>query len=170
MQAALPFLPAFLFLVLCPAALPVTAGELSVLKCLGQHGEPVYTSRAQCPGAAETLDVRVMAAPEPASPSPALPAAATASPRARTKGSPRPRPSEASSWRCQSGKAVWYQHQPCASSEGKSSRKQPVRGERVARSHACREISRPAALLRRGSDRDQRAGPYERAVGRDPCR
>jgi hypothetical protein len=171
MPAALPFLPAFLFLVLAAAAHPAIAGEPTVLKCVGEHGELVYTSsRAQCPGAAAALAVRGIEAKEARSRLPAPTVAAKAKHPLRAKASSGIRRAEASSWRCQSGQAVWYQHQPCARSAGKIRPKQPVRGERVTRSHACREISRPAALLRRGSEHDERAGPYERAVGRDPCR
>ncbi len=146
------------------------AQTLTVLQCRGLHGEPVYTTRPQCPGAVEPLIVHSLEIP-PAVIQPvpvAKPAAPPASSRRSTgRGGAT---SEPASWRCQSGTAVWYQHQPCAGSTGKSSRKEQVRGERVSRSHACREISRPAAALRRGSEHDQRAGPYERAVGRDPCR
>ena len=159
-----------LLLLLSLIGMTAEAQTLTVLQCRGLHGEPVYTTRPQCPGAVEPLIVHSLEVP-PAVIQP-VPLAASPAPssRGRRSGGRGAAAPEPASWRCQSGSAVWYQHQPCAGSAGKGSRKEQVRGERVARSHACREISRPAAALRRGSERDQRAGPYERAVGRDPCR
>lgn len=167
MRLAQLILPSILALGL---AAPANAGTLSVLKCRGEHGEPVYTSRAQCPGAASALAVHAIEAPvATASPTPPEAATRTAT-RARPARSPRPPRPEASSWRCQSGSAVWYQHQPCSAGGHKGGGRDAVRGERIARRLACREISRPAAALRKGRERDERTEPYARALGRDPCR
>ena len=79
----------------------------------------------------------------------------------RTRQAPRAR---VESYRCSAGARVWYQHDRCSGARGEA-----VRSERIARSEACREINRPAASLRRGSERDGRASPYDKAMGRDPC-
>ena len=71
------------------------------------------------------------------------------------------------SYLCTAGAQSWYQHSPC---RGIGEKGVAVRQSQVPREQACREIARPAALLRGGSQRDERAGPYARAMGRDPCR
>ena len=83
----------------------------------------------------------------------------------KNRSGPRRAPrARVESYRCSAGARVWYQHDRCSGARGEA-----VRSVRIARSEACREINRPAASLRRGSERDGRASPYEKAMGRDPC-
>ena len=134
-------------------------------ECLGAHGERMFSDRADC-GAA---DVREWSLP--------LPPAAENSPavdsypkqrRRQARGGNRVHTARSpDSYQCTAGDQVWYQHSPCRGSGAKG---ESVRQTRVSRRQACREVDRPAAVLRLGSQRDERAGPYARATGRDPCR
>lgn len=156
-----------LLLLVCGAA---NAAELRVAECRGAHGERVFSDRAHC--ASERIREWILAAP-PASPSPAPPAASEPdSPRHQRRGSglSTARADQRESYRCSTPSRTWYQHTPCRAGAGRGKQRETVKQTRVSRAQACREIDRPAALLRRGSQQDQRAGPYEKATGRDPCR
>ena len=152
----------------------VSAASVTVHECPGQDGERVFSDRPSC--AASALRTLVL---EAADASPLPPAANGSAPTARARApvTARTRSTRATagpqSYLCEAGDQRWYQHNPCSAtlaSTGKSRTKQRVHQSRVPRAQACREISRPAALVRRGSERDERAGPYARATGRDPCR
>lgn len=152
----------------------VSAATVTIHECPGQDGERVFSDRPFC--AADALRTLVLDVPI-SQPPPPEPTRSAPTARSRSSVTTRPRSSrtsaEAQSYLCESGDQRWYQHNPCGAtlaSTGKSRTKQQVRQSRVPRAQACREISRPAALLRRGSERDERAGPYARATGRDPCR
>lgn len=156
-----------LLLLVCGAA---NAAELRVAECRGAHGERVFSDRAHC--ASERIREWILAAP-PASPSPAPPASSEPdSPRHQRRGSglSTARADQRESYRCSTPSRTWYQHTPCRAGAGRGKQRETVKQTRVSRVQACREIDRPAALLRRGSQQDQRAGPYEKATGRDPCR
>jgi len=161
-------------LLMLAAALSLNAETLTVHECLGSHGERVFSDRGAC--AASALRTLVLDAPE-AAPHPVTVSAPAPARRQRvatsTRSRARAQPAEPQSYLCESGSQRWYQHEPCSATvagTGKSRSKQRVHQSRVSRDLACREVRRPAALLRRGSERDERAGPYARATGRDPCR
>lgn len=152
----------------------VSAATVTVHECPGQDGERVFSDRPSC--AADALRTLVLAVPI-AQPPPPEPAQSAPTARSRSSATPRSgstgTTAAAQSYLCESGDQRWYQHHPCSAAvagTGKSRTKQRVQQSRVPRAQACREISRPAALLRRGSEHDERAGPYARATGRDPCR
>lgn len=151
-----------------------SAATVTVHECPGHHGERVFSDRPSC--ARDALRTLVLEVP-PAQPLPPEPARSAPDARSQRSATTRPRSTRAAaapqSYLCESGDQRWYQHNPCSASvagTGKSRTKQRVHQSRVPRAQACREISRPAALLRRGSEHDERVGPYARATGRDPCR
>lgn len=142
------------------------AHALSVRECIGAHGERVFSDRGDC------TEVRRWQLAEP--PPFLAPAAAVEPPwrpaRARGGHSQAAR-DHRESFLCSTPSRNWYQHTPCRiDSTGARGKRESVRQRRISRVQACREIERPAAALRRGSERDQRAGPYDKAMGRDPCR
>jgi hypothetical protein len=154
-----------LSLLLTVCAATATAAEIKFSECRGAHGERVFSDSPDCASAS----VREWSLPLPAiAPTPAAkrkdqPATrrqGSSNRRARTKSAPE-------SYLCSAGGRSWYQHSACRSSGEKG---ESVRQTRVPRQQACREIARPAAALRGGNERDERAGPYARATGRDPCR
>jgi hypothetical protein len=154
------------------------AAALTVHECRGQHGERIFTDRAVCAhSAVRTLVLSVAPAP-PASATVTPPRGERMTSTSQRRRAPATSPARPDSYRCDSGGRSWYQHSPCSAGAdrtgkaGKSSRKgtEKVRQTRVSRAQACREIDRPAALLRAGSERDERAGPYAKATGRNPCR
>lgn len=153
---------ALLSALLLASELP--AGTLRVSECRGAHGERVFSDR-DCPGPAlRTLELRVPAMPAVA------PAEASRPPRTRARQArPARAPRAAESFLCSTPTRSWYQHRPCREDSGPRGRRESLRQQRVGRAEACREIARPAAALRRGSERDERAGPYAKAMGRDPC-
>lgn len=159
--------------LLCGASL-LSAATVTIHECPGQGGERVFSDRPSC--AADALRTLVLEVPVAQTPPPE-PTRSAPTARSRSSATNRPRSTRTSaaaqSYLCESGEQRWYQHNPCSATlagTGKSRTKQRVRQSRVPREQACREITRPAALLRRGSERDERAGPYARATGRDPCR
>ncbi len=154
-----------LLLTICCAG--SMAAEIRVSECRGVHGERVFSDSAECAGAS----VRQWILPlQPATAAPAVAGDDDQKPQrlsqSRVNRSARAtRPPD--SYQCSTGDQTWYQHGPCRSAGGRAG---SVRQARVSREHACREIERPASALRNGSERDERAGPYARASGRDPCR
>lgn len=121
----------------------------------------------------------------------AAPAAITAAPPA-TEPEPEPAPAISAqppatavvaprSWRCEvENGEVFYRHDGCPDSlsdpqvliapDGSAMaypRTLWVRAESIDRASACRAIGRSGRL---GSERDQRAQPYEKLSGRDLCR
>jgi hypothetical protein len=157
-------LPAVLLLLLLSCRVGVAATEIRVSECLGAHGERVFSDSAGC----ATEKVREWTLPLPPVAAAGTPDSVEPARPKRTSGGSRSRPSKPeASYLCSAGNRSWYQHSPCRSGGTEGER---VRQERVSRQHACEEIARPASLLRRGSEGDERAGPYARASGRDPCR
>lgn len=158
------FLRFHLCLWLAAAGASHAATRLQVSECIGSHGERVF-SDADC-GADHVREWSLALPPS----TPRIPEPVAERPPNRRQSRSR-RPAQAAdrgdSFQCTAGGQSWYQHSPC---RGKGEQGEPVRQSRVTRQHACREIARPAALLRDGSQRDERAGPYARATGRDPCR
>jgi hypothetical protein len=155
----------FLLLIVCRAS--ASAGEIRVSECRGAHGERVFSDSAEC---GET-SVRLWILPLQPATTPHIVDDDPQHPR-RSKRSNRSNRSTRDakaldSYLCSSGNQSWYQHGPCRGNGGKAG---PIRQSRVSRQQACREIARPAAALRKGSELDERAGPYARATGRDPCR
>ncbi len=155
-----------LHLLLCCWTTGVAA-ELRVTECRGEHGERVFGDSANCAGAIvrEWTLSRPPAAPASAAAT-ANNTPATGGRQRRSKGRASANPPQLS-FLCSAGALTWYQHSPCRSSAAKG---ESVRQTRVTRQQACREVTRPASALRPGSERDERAGPYARATGRDPCR
>ena len=154
-------------------AAPCAAEELRLLECRGPAGERVFVDRRQCPSGSTAIAERLLPAPPPA-PEPVRAKAEEKPARARPgSGASRTRATREPpmAYACRIGEALWYQFQPCRDGVSKDGRNDvgAVRQERVSRAHACREMNRAGALLRRGSERDQRAGPYARAQGKDPC-
>lgn len=163
--------------------------EAQVFKCTDAAGKVAYQSRPCADGAAaETVKIR--AAPDAPPPLPEPPAddvnvsqAASEKPAPQvTSPPPRQRPM---SWRCTSPDTgeVWYQHTRCplttlrmeyiALGNGRLGPsinvERPVQAEEVSRDDACEEINRPGAASRKGSERDEKASPYDKAQGRDLC-
>ena len=137
---------------------------VTVHECIGANGERLFSDHGECANASvRTLLLSV--APTVAPPTPKS---------ERVQGHRRHRARRVSaadsteSYLCTSANRSWYQHTPCSASSDKKSG--PVRQTPVPRHHACREIDRPASVLRQGHDRDERAGPYAKATGKDPCR
>lgn len=154
------------------------AASIQVLECRGVNGERVFVDRARCPDAAAEIALRHLPLPPPAPISASQPTESTPPRRARRSSSGASYGSASQvSFRCSTRERSWYQHTPCRSDSryaaGNKNRggknEAGVRQERVSRELACSEIARPAAVLRRGSERDERAGPYAKATGRDPC-
>lgn len=87
------------------------------------------------------------------------------------------------SYRCTLASETWYQHRPCAPRGGVPGKVRnsqgelewdmigavPVKQEEISRAEACREIHRPAAILRRGRQLDERTEGYDKAQGKDKC-
>ena len=153
-----------LMLLLCWGSMAVA--QTRVAECRGAHGERMFGDPARC--AASVLREWTLPA-APASPPPAR-GQAEAVRRQRGSGRSTAHTDVRESYQCTTPSRSWYQHTPCRGGSGSGKQRESVRQTRVSRAHACREIARPAALLRRGSQQDQRAGPYEKATGRDPCR
>jgi hypothetical protein len=151
-----------LLLAVCATS---TAAAIEIRECRGAQGERVFSDRAGCIGEA----VRQWSLPQPPANTTTVRARESAPVTRRpARGGHRssaPRPAE--SYLCSSGNQTWYQHSPCRGSGAKG---ESVRQTRISREQACREVARAASVLRRGSERDERAGPYARATGRDPCR
>ena len=152
------------------AAGPCHAADLLVHECPGAHGERVFSDRGSCAAVA----LRSLSLPNP--PAAALvpkakpeKAARSRGPRAAS-GRSRARVTEPESFFCSSAKLSWYHHSTCSAAGGADKKNPPVRQTRVSRRQACSEIDRPRSVLRNGSRRDQRAGPYDKVMGRDPCR
>lgn len=152
-----------LSLFLAAAGASDAASRISVSECIGVHGERVF-SDTDCGahGVRQWSLELPTSAPTSAQSAPDQPTRRRQGRARRATGAGTP-----DSYQCTSGGQSWYQHAPC---RGKGEQGEPVRQSRVSRQHACREIARPAALLRDGSQRDERTGPYARAMGRDPCR
>jgi hypothetical protein len=152
-----------LLLTICGAV--AMAGEIRVSECRGVHGERVFSDSARC---ADASVRQWILPPQPAATTHIVDRDEPAQPRQRNRSNRSTRAAQPpESYLCSSGPQSWYQHEPCRGSADKSG---SVKQARVSRQHACREIARPAAALRKGSELDQRAGPYARATGRDPCR
>jgi hypothetical protein len=153
----------FLLLIVCRAS--ASAGEIRVSECRGAHGERVFSDSSEC---GETSLRLWILPPQPAATPHASDHDDPQRPRRRNRSNRSTRGANApDSYLCSSANQSWYQHRPCRGNGGKAG---PVRQARVSRLQACREIARPAAALRKGSELDERAGPYARATGRDPCR
>ncbi len=153
----------FLLLIVCRAS--ASAGEIRVSECRGAHGERVFSDSAECGGTSVRLWILP---PQPAATPHTIDHDDPQHPRRRNRSNRPTRDANApDSYLCSSGNQSWYQHGPCRGNGGKAG---SVRQARVSRQQACREIARPAAALRKGSELDERAGPYARATGRDPCR
>lgn len=154
------------------------SSTLAVLECKGVRGERVFVDRDRCPPESQAIATRVLKSEPPIAYPVAPPPIAAPSKRPRVRSSYRSARALPVSFRCSTHERTWYQHAPCRSdarqAQGNKNRggknEAGVRQTRVARAFACREIARPAAALRRGSERDERAGPYAKAQGRDPCR
>jgi len=162
----MPWFFALLFLSLATAE-RCSGADLLVHECAGAHGERVFSDRGSC-AAVALRSLSLPNSPALAPPRIAKPEKQTA--RRTTGGRRQTRSSEPESYLCSSAKLSWYQHSPCSAAGGADKKNQSVRQTRVSRRQACKEIDRPASVLRRGRDRDQRAGPYAKATGRDPCR
>lgn len=151
------------------------AASVLISECRGPAGERMFVAAARCPDGAPELAQRAVVTPDVQAPPPAP--ATRERPRRSRNTSGRSGNTEEMSFRCSAGSEVWYQHAPCRNdarhaggNKNRGGKNAPtVRQTRVSRSTACREIARPAAVLRQGSRRDERAGPYARATGRDPC-
>jgi hypothetical protein len=154
------FLRICLCLLLTICAAGAMAGEIRV-------SERVFSDSAECGHARVrewVLPLQPAAMVAPTAPND------EAGPRRRGSGSGNRSARAAKSpdsYLCTGANQSWYQHAPCRGAGDKSG---SVKQERIPRRQACREIARPAAALRKGSERDERAGPYARATGRDPCR
>lgn len=156
-----------LVLLLCWGS--TSAAQTRVAECRGAHGERVFSDRGHCADQA-VREWTLVAPPPSAPPSRATQAERDTPRRPRGGGIQRSRTDARESYRCSTPSRTWYQHSPCRAANGRGKQRETVKQTRVSRAQACREIDRPAALLRRGSQQDQRAGPYEKATGRDPCR
>lgn len=157
-----------LCLYLCLPVAPAGATSITVVECVGAHGERLFGDRRAC--AAEPVRTLSLTVP-PAQPVPAVQTRTSDQRPARQSRRSYASPAQPDSYRCASSTRTWYQHSPCRNAAtGRDKREGKVTQTRVPRSQACHEIARPAALLRKGSERDDRAGPYARATGRDPCR
>lgn len=153
----------WLLLAICSTGDASTRIQFS--ECRGAHGERVFSDRVDCGPErvrnwSMTLPPPVAAAAPEASDKPRKPRSGRGG-RRSTVADPR------DSYLCVAGNKRWYQHHPC---RGSGSKGESVKQTRVSRQLACHEIARPAALLRRGYQKDERVGPYEKATGRDPCR
>lgn len=144
-----------------------SAASLSISECRGAHGERVFSDRADC---VQSAVRQVELPPPPAYVPPPAPDRQPGEREHRRGGRVRAAGDARESFLCTSPTRSWYQHTPCRGESGRGGKRESVRQQRVARTHACREIARPAAALRRGNERDERAGPYDKAMGRDPCR
>lgn len=154
-----------LWLLLAFCCGSAAADGIRVNECRGAHGERVFTDAVGC---ADASVREWVLPPPPAAPALAPTPASAEEPRSRRRGGGRPARAakQPDSYLCSSGNQSWYQHGPCRRSGEKG---ESVRQAKVSREQACREIARPASALRKGSERDERAGPYARATGRDPC-
>ncbi len=145
----------------------VAAADLLVHECRGANGERVFSDRGSCAVAA----LRTLTLPNPPAAAPVANAKPEKTTRSRgTRGPRRARTTEPESYLCTSAKLSWYQHSPCGAAAGSDKKHQQVRQTRVSRRQACTEIDRPRSVLRNGSRRDERASPYDKVMGRDPCR
>jgi len=167
-----PFTMRIFLLALLLCCAPLQASSLTVHECRGAMGEREFSDRKPCASALRTLQ---LSAPPPAPAASQTASAATPIQVRRYRSTTGRRVDIRVSYFCEEGKRSWYQHTPCSnraatseSGAGKQA-KVKVRQSRVARTQACREIARPSALLRRGNERDENAGPYARAMNRDPC-
>jgi hypothetical protein len=159
-----------LYALVAPGA-PAHANTLTVHECAGAHGERVFSDRATC-AAVRTFALAAPVAPVAPPPAVVRPTHAerSRSPRTPRAGKRVRATAERDSYLCTSGHHAWYQHSRCAAAAGGDKKAGKVGQKRVARPEACRQIARAASVLRRGHERDERAGPYDKAVGRDPCR
>ena len=162
----------FLAFLLCCAQLQASA--LTVHECRGASGEREFSDRKTCANTA--LRTLQLATPPPAPLAQQTNTSDSAIQPRRYRSTTGRRVDPRVSYFCEQGNRSWYQHTPCsnravAANSNDDKQKMPkVRQSRIARTQACREIARPSALLRRGHERDENAGPYARAMKRDPCR
>jgi len=156
--------------------LPAIACGGPIYKCLSPSGTVSYQGQPCAADAhAEVVHIRhrdpePVAEPEPSRPDPAPTVVVQQAPE-------RP-----ASWRCRSEGETWYQHHECPATitvreqlyiHGRLGHfidvPRPVTSQRITRREACREIERAGAVTRKGRERDERAGSYERARGGGPC-
>jgi hypothetical protein len=157
----------------------------AVHRCVGADGVVRFQDRPCAEGeVAREIDLRPE--PEPvASSTGAKPTGPDPAVAGAVLGLVRPVAAEPesgpSSWRCEvSNGEVYFRHDGCPAQISElvalvSATGEPfatvlshrVQGVRVSRRLACREINRGARF---GAERDQRAEPYDKLSGRDPCR
>lgn len=168
--------------------------QTRVLKCVAADGSVSYVDARSCPGDATgevqqlrehevTLTREEIARAKSIERTYRPPTAAEVEQRKRLAqllaGAPEPDANAsagassrraAMSYRCTLGSMTWYQHHPCKPPPELESQTQGgVEQEEISRDEACREIHRPGAILRRGSDMDERTDSYDRSKGKDKC-
>lgn len=168
--------------------------QTRVLKCVAADGSVSYLDARNCPGDATgevqqlrehqvTLTREETARAKSSERSYRPPTPAEVEQRKRLArllaGVPEPdanpspgaaNPRAAMSYRCTLGGTTWYQHHPCKPTPELESQTQGgVEQEEIPRAEACREIHRPGAILRRGSELDERTDSYDRSKGKDKC-
>jgi len=134
-------------------------------ECRGAHGERVFSDSIEC--AEKSVREWSLSVPAIAPPADSEKSDQKSTRRQGRSGKRSNADDPRDSYLCIAGNRTWYQHSPCRASAGQKG--ESVRQTRVSRQQACREIARPAAVLRKGNHQDERAGPYARATGRDPC-
>jgi len=167
-------MPAYLMLILLTGlsfAPLAAASKITIYECPGPKGERVFVDRDSCP----EVQIRTLVFEASITPSPAKAAKPAKPEKSRVRGNSRSnsarRPAQplAESYLCESGGQTWYQHSSCSNGGAGGGKGQSTRQTRIARTQACHEISRAGSLLRKGNRHDERASPYEKALGKDPC-
>ncbi len=153
-----------------------------VYRCVGGDGV-VRFQDTPCAAGEAAREIRLRPEPEPAAlplPEPIAEGGAgeEADPTPQAPVIPPPGPV---SWRCEvENGEVYFRHDACppqisepvalVNTLGETFAtvlSHRVRGTPVPRAEACREIERGGRF---GAERDQRAEPYDKLSGRDPCR
>jgi hypothetical protein len=171
--------------LLLSCLLSLALAQPAVQRCVGADGHVRFQDRPCAEGEeAATIELQ----PEPPATSLAAPPPKKAD-AARPTGSPvpvlSPLPAPAPeagpmSWRCEVANGeVYYRHDACppqisepvalvnaAGERYATVLSHPVRAVPVSRREACRQIARGGRF---GAERDQRAEPYQKRNGRDPC-
>lgn len=171
--------------LLLPWLLSLALAQPAVHRCVGADGHVRFQDRP-CAEGEDADSIELKPEPPPAAAAPPPKAADAALPTAVPVPvlSPIPAPKlEAGpvSWRCEvENGEVYFRHDACppqisepvalVNAAGESYAAvlaHAVRAVQVSRREACRQIARGGRF---GAERDQRAEPYDKLAGRDPCR
>ena len=160
----------------------VSLANPPVHRCVGADGV-VRFQDTPCAAGEAASEIRLRREPEPIAAAPPEPIVEQDGDQGEepTPLAPVAPPSGPVSWRCEvENGEVYFRHDACppqiseavalVNSLGETFAtvlSHRVRGIAVPRAEACREIERGGRF---GAERDQRAEPYDKLSGRDPCR